>query len=214
MVSRPHGLWATLLWVPSASFRKPGTRGEQETVLSHLYPSVSLRGTSLTPSQKAHRMGPLTACFGRQSTKVHVQKTCHVPLTLRTSPPRGCFLRPGFISQTAVGSCGWEVKPAEAIGGGAGMGAGVGAASQLSTLWPFHRFPPFLMGVWHMETGQAQGASLSRPVGMPPISHPPAAWGQHHGVQPPWLDQPCWVQSPHPSLLDHLEKVGKFPFAF
>lgn len=78
---------------------------------------------------------------------------------------------------------------------------GWGAASQLSTLWPFHIFASFLVGVQQMDTGQAWEASLSRHSGMPLISshqNPPAACGQHCGVQAPQLDQP---------LSDHLEKV-------
>lgn len=72
----------------------------------------------LTSRQKLCRVS-LTGCFGCWGKKGQVQ-------THAIFHPYSycCFPRPRSISQTAVGSCSWEVKPAEATGvGGKGGGS-------------------------------------------------------------------------------------------
>lgn len=121
---------------------------------------------SLVPSAKVHRRGLLTACFGCQGKKVQVQKTCPIP----SPPPWRLLPQPRSISQTAVGSCSWEVKPAEAIGGGVSGGGGQHlswAHSGLSTylphfLWVFSKWIRGRHGR-HLSPG-TQGCLSSAPT--------------------------------------------------
>ena len=172
MISRPHGLLATILLV----------QGPQ------CLPRVSLRIIQLNRQSKGSQNGPTACLFWLPGQKGLGSK--HMPYS---TPPTLRLLPQAQIH--FPDSCGQLQLRSETSRGNRRRG-GSGGSILAEHALAFTQISLVSVGVWQTETGQAQEAFLSRHSGMP-LRHPPehtsSLWTASRGAQLPRLDQPRWA---------------------